>query len=291
MAYLEQCLIDGVLLGGIYVLLAFGLTLSFGVTRVVNFAHGEFIMVGAYAAFWALALLKLDPLVSLPLAMLAATVVGMLLFRLVESRILNAPDENQILLTFGLALILQNVALILWSGDERSTNPPYAFSSLMYGELVVPGARLIGCLVALILVGLVFLWLRYAELGRATRALAENREAAVLMGINVPQMYALAFGLSVALAMAAGAILSFVSAVTPFMGFEILGKIFAIVILGGLGSVLGSVIGALLLGLTETFVAYYIPEGNGWTEAVAFAVLFLVLIVRPSGIAGREITT
>jgi branched-chain amino acid transport system permease protein len=132
-------------------------------------------------------------------------------------------------------------------------------------------------------------WLKYAEAGRASRALAENGEAAVLMGINVNQMYAIAFGISTALGVATGTIMSSLSAVTPFMGFNMLIKSFAIIVLGGLGNVLGSVAGAFLLAFAETAVSYYVPNGDGWAEAVAFAVLFFVLILRPRGIAGQAV--
>ena len=142
---------------------------------------------------------------------------------------------------------------------------------------------------ALTLVGAVFVWLRRSELGRATRALAENRRAAVLVGINVPHLYALTFGISVAMGAAAGAVLSFILPVTPFMGADILVKTFAIIVLGGFGNVAGAAIGAFLLAFAETVVAYYVPEGNGWSEAVAFAVLFAVLILRPGGILGQVV--
>ena len=191
---------------------------------------------------------------------------------------------------FGLGLILQSLAVMAWSADERAANPVYALSSFEFGDLVVPGARLIGCVVAGALVAVLFLWLRFTELGRASRALADNREAAGLMGINVPAMFAFVFGLSVALGATTGAIVSFILPVTPFMGFAILIKSFAIVVLGGLGSIVGTVIGAFIVAFAETAVAYYVPDGNGWAEAVALAILFVVLVVRPNGILGKSAT-
>ena len=190
-------------------------------------------------------------------------------------------------MTFGIGLILQSLAVMAWSADERSANPAYALSSFEFGDLVVPGARLIGCIVAIVLVAALFLWLRLTELGRASRALADNREAAGLMGINVPAMFAFVFGLGVALGGTTGAIVSFILPITPFMGFAILVKSFAIVVLGGLGSVVGTVIGVFVVAFAETAVAYYVPDGNGRAEAVAFAILFFVLILRPNGILGK----
>jgi branched-chain amino acid transport system permease protein len=287
MGYLAQALVDALLLGGIYTLMVIGLALSLGITRVINFTHGEAIMLGAYGAYWALALFGIDPLIALPGLVILGTIAGYIVFKFAIAPVLDAPPENQILLTFGIGLMLQNIALILWTGNERSNNPPYAFSSVEFADIVISGGRLIGFCVALALVVGLFLWLKYGELGRACRALAENREAAALMGINVPRLYALSFGISTAMAAATGAICSFIFAITPFMGFDMLVKGFAIIILGGLGNILGSVAGAFLLAFAETFVAYYVPDGNGWSEAVAFGVLFVTLVLRPRGIAGH----
>jgi branched-chain amino acid transport system permease protein len=290
MEYLGQLLVDTVLLGGLYTLMVIGLSLSFGVTRVINFAHGEAIMLGAYGAYWAMTLLNVDPLIAMPVLMLLGWVAGYVIFRMVFARVIGAPAENQILLTFGLGLILQNMALMLWTGDQRSSNPPYVFASFQLGDsTVVAVGRLIGCGAAVILVGALFLWLKYAETGRASRALAENGEAAALMGINIRQTYAVAFGIGTALGVATGAIMSSLSAITPFMGFNMLVKSFAIIVLGGMGSVLGSVAGAFLLAFAETAVSYYVPNGDGWAEGVAFAVLFCVLVLRPRGIAGQAV--
>jgi branched-chain amino acid transport system permease protein len=154
---------------------------------------------------------------------------------------------------------------------------------------MVPGGRLIAFGVAMTLVAVLFIWLKYGDLGRACRALAENRQAAVLMGINVPWLYAFSFGVSIALAAATGAILSFLLAITPFMGFDMLVKGFAIIILGGLGSIVGAVAGAFLLAFAETGIAYYVPNGSGWAEAAAFIILFLTLIFRPRGIYGQAV--
>ncbi|MEP9380476.1 branched-chain amino acid ABC transporter permease [Aquabacter sp. CN5-332] len=289
MDFLPQLIVDALLLGGIYTLMVIGLALSFGVTRVINFAHGEGVMLGAYGAYTVFVLSGIDPLVAMPFLMVAGCLLGMGLFRISIARVLKEPHVNQILLTFGIGLVLQNAALIAWKADERSVVPPYAYSSFELGEVIVPGGRLIGFGVALTLVLILFVWLKRTEFGRATRALAEQREAAVLMGINVSQMYALAFGLSVSLGVATGVIMSFLGSISPFMGFHILVKGFAIIVLGGLGSIVGAVIGAFLLAFAETAVSYYVPNGTGWAEAVAFATLFLVLVLRPRGIIGQAV--
>jgi branched-chain amino acid transport system permease protein len=290
MLYFTQLLIDASLLGGIYTLMAIGLSLSYGVARVINFAHGEAVMLGAYAAFWGFHLLGLDPLLSIPLVAVLGVAGGIVVFRLTILPIMDSPQETQILLTFGIGLVLQSMAIMAWSADERAANPSYALSSFEFGELVIPGARLIGFAAAGALVAVLFLWLKYTELGRASRALADNREAAGLMGINVPAMFAFVFGLSVALGATTGTIVSFILPVTPFMGFSILIKSFAIIVLGGLGSIVGTLIGAFVVAFAETAVAYYVPDGNGWAEAIAFVILFIVLISRPNGILGQPAT-
>lgn len=289
MEFIPQLIVDALLLGGIYTLMVIGLALSFGVTRVINFAHGEAVMLGAYGAYTVFVVSGVDPLLAMPFLMVAGCLLGMGLFHISIERVLNAPHVNQILLTFGIGLVLQNAALIGWKANERSVVPSYAYTSFGFGDVIVPGGRLIGFAVAAVLVLSLFLWLKRTEFGRATRALAENREATVLMGINVPQMYALAFGLSVSLGVASGVIMSFLGAISPFMGFHILVKGFAIIVLGGLGSIAGSVIGAFLLAFAETAVSYYVPNGTGWAEAVAFATLFLVLVLRPRGIIGQAV--
>ncbi len=289
MSLLPQVLIDAVLLSSLYTLMSIGLSLSFGITRIVNFSHGEAIMLGAYGAFWFLTLWGIDPLIAMPLLLVLGFAGGVAIFKVTIERVLTAAHENQILLTFGIGLVLQNAAIVLWGGDRRSANPPYAFSSFMLDDVVIPGGRLIGFAVATILVGALFWWLMRTELGRACRALAENRVAATLMGIDVHRTYAIAFGISVALGVATGVVVSFIMGISPFMGFHMLVKGFAIIILGGLGSVIGTVLGAFALGFAETIVAYYVPEGNGWAEGVAFALLFCILIARPRGILGQEV--
>ena|ERR1700733_1825546 len=282
-----QILVDSLLLGGVYTLMAVGLSLAFGVTRIINFAHGDIVMYGAYAAFFAFIGLNIDPLVSLLLVAVLGGIGGYLLFKLTLNRILDSASINQVLLTFGIGLVLQNVAVILWTGDERSTTPSYAFDSwFLTDDVIIAKGRLIAFVLAAAFVGLLLAWLRWSELGRATRAVSQNRAAASLMGINVRAMYALSFGLSSALGTATGAIMSFLLPITPFMGFPILVKAFAIIILGGLDSVIGTVIGAFFLATAETTIGYLVPQGIGWAEGVAFFLLVMVLIARPTGILG-----
>jgi len=283
-----QIAVDAFLLGGVYTLMAIGLSLAFGVTRIINFAHGEVVMFGAYAAFFGFALLGVDPLISLPAVAVLGGLGGYLLFKSSLDRILSDPGINMVLLTFGIGLILQNLAVVMWTGDERSTTPSYAFASwFLTDDVVIAQGRLIAFGLAVVFVLGLLAWLRWSELGRATRAVSQNRAAASLMGINVHAIYALSFALSSAFGAATGAIMSFLLPITPFMGFPILIKAFAIIILGGMDSIAGTVIGAFFLAFVETAIAYLVPSGIGWAEGVAFFMLVLMLLVRPNGILGR----
>jgi branched-chain amino acid transport system permease protein len=284
-----QPIVDALLLGGLYALMAIGVSLCFGIVRIVNFAHGEFIMLGAYGSFWAFTLLGVDPLISLVPVMLLGGGLGFLLFKLCVQRVLAAPELNQILLTFGLSLVLQNVAVMSWSGDPRSVTTAYSLSSLEWGDVIIPSGRLIAFAIVVVLVAALFAWLRLTELGRAARAVSQNRDAALLMGVNVNFVYALTFAISAALGAGAGITVSFLATITPFMGFSMVIKSFAAVILGGLGNIVGAIAAAFLLGAAETAVSYYVPDGSGWAEGVAFAILFCILILRPRGILGQAV--
>ncbi|MBN9051070.1 MAG: branched-chain amino acid ABC transporter permease [Rhizobiales bacterium] len=284
-----QILVDSLLLGGVYTLMASGLSLAFGVTRIINFAHGEMVTYGAYAAFFAFVGLKLDPLLSLPLVAIAGGIGGYVLFKLSLERILDDVGINQVLLTFGIGLVLQNLAVILWTGDERSATPSYAFSSwLLSDDVVVAEGRAIAFGLAIFFILALLAWLRWSELGRATRAVSQNRAASSLVGINVRGVYALSFAISSALGAATGCIMSFLLPITPFMGFPILVKAFAIIILGGMDSIVGTLIGAFFLAICETTIGYLVPDGIGWAEGVAFFLLVMMLLVRPFGILGTS---
>ena len=291
MELLPQALSDAVLLSGLYTLMAIGLSLGFGVLRIINFAQGEMVMLGAYGAFWLFTLAGIDPLLALPFLVVAGFALGWLIFKAFFTKILNAPHINQILLTFGLGLTIQHIGIILWTGNARSTTPAYATqSSDVFGVLVVHG-RLVAFIAAVLLIAALMIWLKWSETGRATRAVAQNRMAATLAGVDVNWIYALSFGVSCALSVATGVVVSFLLTVTPFMGFPVLVKAIAIVILGGLGSIVGTVLGAIVLAFAETFVSYYVPEGSGWAEGIAFMLIMVILVVRPRGLIGQAVET
>jgi branched-chain amino acid transport system permease protein len=288
MSLFFQFLLDAILLGGFYALMAVGLALGLGVTRITNFTHGEFIMFGAYAAFFAVGFWGIDPILILPLIAIIVAFFGAGLFKLVARRALAAPRINQILLMFGISLVLQNLAVLAFTGNPRSVSTSYSLDATEFSDVWIPHGRVVTFMVAAALIVGLIVWLKRSELGRATMAVAQNEKAATLMGINVNFIYLLAFGINAGLAGASGVAISFLLTITPFMGFHMLVKGFAIVILGGLGSIWGAVIGAFLLALAETGVSYYVPNGIGWAEGVAFVVLLIVLIIRPRGILGQK---
>ena len=286
---LPQMLVDAILQGSLYALLAMGVTLCFGVVRIINFAHGEFVMLGAYAAWWLHTQWGIDPLLAMPLVAVLGMALGMALFRLCVAQVLDAPHLNQILLTFGIGMALQNAVLMAFTGDARSSQPPYELLTLDWGPVLVPVGSLIAAgVMAAVMTGL-FAWLNRSELGRSSQAIAQNRQAATLVGIDVKAVYGIAFGISAALAAVSGALASFILVVTPFMGFPIIVKAFAIVIVGGLGSPLGTILGAYVLAFAETAVSYFVPDGSGWSEGVAFALLLVTLLLRPRGIVPQMV--
>jgi branched-chain amino acid transport system permease protein len=289
MNYITQVVVDAVLLWGLYALMAVPLCLTFGVMRIVNFAHGEFVMLGAYAAYGGFTLLGVDPLLSLPIIMPLGALLGYIIFKIVVERALMAPRLNQMLLMFGLGLALQNIALILWSADGRSVLPSYAISTIEFSDILIPTGRLYATCVAVGLVVALFCWLHYSETGRALQAVSQNRDASILMGINPRHINEISFSLASALTAATGATVSFFLTINPFMGFVILVKSVAIVILGGVGSLSGTVLAAGVLALTETVVSYYVFEGSGWAEGAAFGPLLLILILRPGGLIGQAV--
>lgn len=289
MSIFFQFVLDATLLGGLYALMTVGLALGLGVTRIINFAHGDFIMLGAYATFFSFGAIGTDPLIALPFVAIVVAGFGSGVFKMVARRALAAPRINQILLMFGISLVIHNLAVILFTGDPRSVSTSYSLSASEVADVWIPHGRVIVFLVAVTLVVGLVMWLKHSELGKATMAVAQNEKAATLMGINVSFVYLVAFGINAGLAGATGASISFLLTITPFMGFHMLIKAFAIVILGGLGSIWGACIGAFVLAFAETAVAYYVPNGIGWAEGIAFAVLLAVLIIRPRGILGQEV--
>ncbi|TET29703.1 MAG: branched-chain amino acid ABC transporter permease [Anaerolineales bacterium] len=285
-----QIIIFGILIGALYGLAALGLSMVFGVTKILNIAHGELIMLGGYASFWLFRLVGLDPFISLPLTMLIMAVVGLVLYKLLFVRTVKLPEEekikNTMLIGFGLTLILQNIALILWTADDRGITTAYSGQVFTVLNIRFPIVRVAGFAVALICLLSLHLFLRKTYTGKAIRATVEDWEAAALMGINIQQVYMLSFVLGAALAGVAGALVSVTFSIDPSMGMHWTLKALIVMVLGGLGSIAGTFAGGILLGATESATAFLI--GGNYREVIGLLLFLLVLIFRPQGLLGAK---
>lgn len=281
-----QAVISGLLLGGIYCLIASGFSLISGVMKILNFCHGSLIMLGAFSTFWFTALFGLDPLLTVPIAMAILFLLGFVLQKYVLNLIVRAPTYMTLIFTFGLDMIFVNVALVLWSGNMRAVPVNYPITSISLFGASIPFVRLVAFGIALLVtLGLSFI-MGHTSFGKAITAARMDLDAARLVGVSIPNTYAITFGIGAALAGAAGSLIALLGPISPNMGTLYSVKAFAICILGGTGSMVGPLVGGLLMGLIETVGVAYI--GTGLKEAIPFALLILVLIFRPRGIFGKE---
>ncbi|KXS31333.1 MAG: Amino acid/amide ABC transporter membrane protein 1, HAAT family [Candidatus Gallionella acididurans] len=285
MDLLAQILVNGVLQGGLYAVMALGLALVWGVLNIVNLAHGAFIMLGGYASWYLYTYLHIDPFLGLPLTAVVMFALGYGIQRGLLNLVIRAPMFNTLLITFGLEVVLTYLAQLVFSADFRTINPPYAGSSLALGPLVLPVARMAAFAVAIFLTVGMWLFLLHTRLGRAIRATAQNLVAARLYGVEPRHLYAMTFGLGIALAGMAGTLYGTVSQINPYIGASLTAKSFAIAIIGGLENPLGVLVGGLFLGIVESLTTLYI--GQTYADVASFGILVLVLIVRPGGLLGR----
>jgi branched-chain amino acid transport system permease protein len=274
--------VSGILLGGVYALVAGGLTLIFGVMRVINLAHGELLMLGAYTTFWLFVRSGLDPLLSLLVSVPLLFLIGAAVQRYLVGRVVRRPLLISLLLTFGLSLFLTGLAQQLWTNDYRSV--PYLSGSLPLAGLAVSRTRLVAFAVALVLTGAAYAFLRWGRWGRALRATSQNADAALACGVDVDRARLIAFALGAALAGAAGTLAAFMYSVFPEMGHTFMLKAFAVIVLGGMGSFAGAFLAALLLGLVEAFAAFWTTTQIA--EALIYLLLVLALLLRPNGLFG-----
>ncbi|HEX2032715.1 MAG TPA: branched-chain amino acid ABC transporter permease [Chloroflexota bacterium] len=282
MLTLAQVAVSGLLLGGVYALLAGGLNLVFGVMRVINLAHGEFLMLGAYTTFWLFSLLGLHPVLSLLISVPLMFALGTLAQRFLVGRVVRQPMLTSLLLTFGISLFLTGLAQQLWTNDFRSV--PYLTGSVDAFGLSLSRPRLVASAVALLLSAATYTFLRWSRWGKALRATAQNPDAALVCGVDVDRARLIAFALGAALAGAAGTLASFMYTVFPEMGQTFMLKAFAVIVLGGLGSFAGAFLGALLLGLIEAYAAFFTT--TQLAEALVYVLLVAVLLFKPSGFFG-----
>ncbi|HXL39990.1 MAG TPA: branched-chain amino acid ABC transporter permease [Myxococcales bacterium] len=288
MAVLLQSILSGVLIGGVYALIGIGLTLIFGVMRVINFAQGELVMIGMYCTFFLFKLAGIDPFLSVVLTMPALFVLGAILQLSLINRVLDALPQNQILLTIGIGLVLSNTAMLAFTSDYRILSTTYSSSSVALGSVRLSTPLLYCFLITSAITGALYWFLARTDTGHAIRATAQDRDAAQLMGVNVRNMGVLAFGLGSALAGAAGALIAPTYYIFPQVGGAFTLKAFVVVVLGGMGSVVGATLGGVLIGMSESLAAVYI--GSGMKELCVYVIFLLVLLLKPSGLLGKSRT-
>ena len=285
MDLLAQIVVNGILQGGLYAVMAMGMALVWGVLNIVNLAHGAFIMVGGYLSWCLFTYLNIDPFLGLPLTAIIMFVAGYALQRGLLNLIIRASMFNTLLITFGLQVVMSALAQLIFSADFRTINPSYAGNSMTVGPVVIPEVRLAVFCVAIILTLGMWQFLLHSRLGRAIRATAQNLTAARLYGVEPRHLYAMTYGLGIALAGAAGTLYGIVSQVHPYIGASLTAKSFAISIIGGLDNPLGVLVGGLFLGIVESLTTVYI--GQTYADVASFGILVLVLILRPRGLLGR----
>jgi branched-chain amino acid transport system permease protein len=287
MTQLVQNLLLGLLLGGVYALVASGLTLIFGVMRVINIAHGAFLVLAAFLTYTLWQGLGIDPLLAILITTPVVFCLGWVTYKVTIAPIRTAPMASTVLLTFGLALLLEAVMGTVWGNESTAIRPSYANESFTFAGLYLPKTQVYGGLVAIVVLAALGVLLTRTWLGRAIRAAASNPDGAELVGIKVAAVAAVVFALGIATAGAGGAI---VGVMYPFVAgahYQWIARLLAIVVLGGMGSVTGAILGAAVFGVAETLTAAYVSPS--WATAVPYAIVFVVLLVRPRGLLGARL--
>lgn len=281
-----QSLISGILQGGVYALIGIGLTLIFGVMRIINFAHGDIQMVGMYLTYLLFTLVGMDPFVSVLVTFPVMFLFGGFLQKVFINRVLGALPQNQILLTIGLGLVMSNTAMLIFTSDYKILTTSYSSGSVKLLGLSISQPLTISFLITAAITAALYWFLGRTNTGQAIRATAQDRDAAQLMGINVKRMSIIAFGLGSALVATAGALIAPTYYIYPQVGSVFTLKAFVITVLGGMGSIVGATLGGILIGIAESVGAAYISAG--WKDVVVFVIFLAVLLIKPSGLMGKS---
>jgi branched-chain amino acid transport system permease protein len=282
-----QSIVLGLLIGGVYALLASGLTLIFGVMNVINIAHGSFLILAAFLAYSLWHSTGMDPLVTVAITTPAMFALGWAIYVLAVRRVRCAPPASSVLLTFSIALVIEGLMGLVWGNTSHTLRPAYFNQSFTVGSIFLPKAQVYGALLALAVLAALYVILNRTWLGRAIRASAANSPAARLVGVNVGAVAALTFAIGVATAGAGGSIVGVLYPFLPGAHYQWISRLLGIIVLGGMGSLPGALLGALLLGMAETLTVTYISPA--WATAVPYAVIFVVLLVRPQGLLGAKL--
>lgn len=288
MIQIIQILILGLALGGVYALMSSGMTLIFGVMRIVNLAHAAFIIMAAYISFWLFKLWHVDPIVSLAVTMPVMFLVGVLYYKVMFASRADNPrfTDITVLVTFASALVIEGVLSYFFTGIYRSTNPIYATKPFLFGPFFVPQSQVYATAISIILIMSLWLFLRYTRVGNAIRSTMQNRNSAQVVGVNVAWISMLSFGIGLAMAGAAGSLLSFIFTFFPSKHVAWIGMLMSLVVLGGMGSLIGAMLSSFLLAVIASFVSFYL--GPTWAPMTFYLALFLILLLRPQGLLGKK---
>jgi branched-chain amino acid transport system permease protein len=283
---LAAAAINGLLMGGIYTLVASGLTLIYGVLHIINFAHGSMLMLAMFAVYFLLTKAGIDPYLALIVMVPGMYVLGYLLYRHMIGKLSLGRDENILLITLGLSILLENLALLFFKGDSRTISLAYSDKMIELGPLLLGVPKVVSFVAAMVLCGLLGLFITRTDTGKAIRAVAKERMGARLVGIDVDKVFAISFGVGLATLGAAACLLMPIFYVSPSSGHVFVIVAFTVVVLGGMGSFLGAVVGGLIVGLTESFGGLFLGESLG---QIGISLIFiLILLFRPSGLFGDK---
>lgn len=278
--------INGLLIGGIYTLVASGLTLIYGVLHIINFAHGSLLMLAMFGVFYLLTRLGIDPYLSLLVMVPGMYLLGYVLYKVLIGRASSGKDENILLITLGLSILLENLALMFFKGDTRTITVSYSDTMVAVGPTLVSLPKIISFVAAMALCGALGLLIQRTDIGKAIRAVARERVGARLVGIDVDRVFAISYGIGLATLGAAACLLMPIFYVSPTTGHVFVIVAFTVVVLGGMGSFLGAVVGGLIVGLTESFGGLFLGESLG---QIGISLIFiLILLLRPSGLFGAK---
>ena len=280
-----QIIVNGILMGFIYSLVAIGLTLTWGTMGIPNFAHGDFLMLSMYLAFWAFELIGIDPLLMLPICILAIFILGVLTYKGIISRVIDGASLTALLATFGLGMFLKNLAQFLWTPNYRYINDALVSGKIIkLGNIVLGVPQIVAAVGSILLVVVIVYFMEDTRTGKAIQATALNRNTALLMGINTSKIFAITFGITGACVGAAGALMSSFFPIYPTLGSLFSTLSLVIVALGGLGSIKGALYGGLIIGLTEAIGGYFL--GTQFKYLLVFLIYLIVIQVRPKGLFG-----
>jgi branched-chain amino acid transport system permease protein len=288
---LIQILFIGLALGGVYALMGSGLTLVFGVMRIVNIAHASLMLIASFASYWAFTIFGVDPILSIVFTVPLMFVIGVVIYRIFFSYVKQGArfGELTVLLTFSIALIVEGVLGYFFTNILRSSTPSYATGAILFDPFYIPEGQFYATVLSIALIGLLWAFLQYSRLGNAIRATMQNPTAAQVVGVNVERTSVIAFGIGIAMGGAAGSLLSYLFTFYPGKHWEWIAILLSLIVLGGMGSLAGALVGAMLLSVSAAYVSHFF--GPTWSPITFFLALFLILLFRPQGLFGKKVET